>query len=108
MDELDILITKKQSIIYNLFEWPTRKGAQLIVIGISNTMNLPELLTNRIKSRMGHTRIIFKPYENKQLEKIVESRLSGLTIFDISAIRYSAWKVGLVSGDSRRVLELCR
>jgi Cdc6-like AAA superfamily ATPase len=33
MDELDFLVTRKQSVLYNLFDWPTRRHARLIVIG---------------------------------------------------------------------------
>lgn len=37
VDEIDVLMTKDQSVLYNLFEWPTAPGARLAVIGISNT-----------------------------------------------------------------------
>lgn len=53
VDELDQLITKNERVLYNLFEWPSRKGSKLIVIGIANTMDLPERLSSRIGSRMG-------------------------------------------------------
>ena len=33
VDELDFLVTRKQSVLYNLFDWPTRRHARLIVIG---------------------------------------------------------------------------
>ncbi len=42
MDELDLLVTRKQDVIYNLFDWSTRKNSQLVVIGIANTMDLPQ------------------------------------------------------------------
>lgn len=35
-------------VLYNLFEWPLRRGAQLAVIGVANTMDLPERLLPRI------------------------------------------------------------
>ena len=35
-------------VLYNLFEWPTRPGARLAVIGIANTLDLPERLLPRI------------------------------------------------------------
>ena len=35
-------------VLYNLFEWPTRPGAALAVLGIANTLDLPERLLPRI------------------------------------------------------------
>ena len=40
-------------VLYNLFEWPVRKGSRLAVIGVANTMDLPERLLPRIASRLG-------------------------------------------------------
>ena len=40
-------------VLYNLFEWPMRKGSRLAVIGVANTMDLPERLLPRIASRLG-------------------------------------------------------
>ena len=41
IDELDLLWNRKQSVLYNIFEWPTNKYAKLIVLAIANTMDLP-------------------------------------------------------------------
>lgn len=109
MDELDQLVTKKQTVIYNFFDWPNRKQSNLIVIAIANTMDLPErLLSQRISSRLGLTRITFEPYNQDQLIQIVHSRLKGSAAMDADAIELCARKVGAVSGDARRVLEICR
>jgi origin recognition complex subunit 1 len=40
LDEIDYLITEKQSILYNLFDWPKRAqansvGKRLVVVGVS-------------------------------------------------------------------------
>jgi len=51
--QLDLLWTKKQSVIYNIFDWPTRRDAQLIVVAIANTMDLPErMMISRVASRL--------------------------------------------------------
>ena len=88
VDELDYLVTRKQTVrvvaarssaghkwsspcvdvlrawqvLYNLFEWPTRRNSRLIVVGIANTMDLPERLLPKIHSRLGLGRIVFAPY----------------------------------------------
>ena len=49
LDELDYLINKRQSLVYNFFEWPSLPNSRLIVIAIANTMDLPErLLSNKV------------------------------------------------------------
>ncbi|XP_010783335.1 origin recognition complex subunit 1-like, partial [Notothenia coriiceps] len=53
VDELDLLWTRKQNVMYNLFDWPTRRHARLVVLTIANTMDLPErIMINRVASRL--------------------------------------------------------
>ncbi|KAJ2390969.1 Origin recognition complex, subunit 1, partial [Coemansia sp. RSA 2559] len=87
MDELDLLVTKSQSIMYNFFDWPHRPHAKLVVVAIANTMDLPErMLHHKVSSRLGLTRINFQPYSYHQLMTIVQSRLEGCMAFDSDAI----------------------
>jgi len=54
MDELDQLVTKNQSVMYNFFNWPGLRHSKLIVLAVANTMDLPErTLSNKISSRLG-------------------------------------------------------
>ena len=41
VDELDMLWNRKQTVLYNIFEWPVNKSAKLVVLAIANTMDLP-------------------------------------------------------------------
>ena len=110
LDELDYLVTRKQSVIYNLFEWAARPDSALIVTGISNTMDLPERLLPRVESRLNIRRVAFNPYSFPQIVTIIEDRLGGLTAFDPSdgGLELCARRVASVSGDVRRALEICR
>ncbi|KAI9034392.1 P-loop containing nucleoside triphosphate hydrolase protein [Hyaloraphidium curvatum] len=109
MDELDLMVTQKHTVMYNFFEWPTREQSQLIVIAIANTMDLPErMLNNRVASRLAMKRITFQPYTVPQLKTIIRSRLDGVELFEDSAIEFCARKVASVSGDARRALDICR
>jgi origin recognition complex subunit 1 len=117
MDELDLLVTKRQSVVYNFFEWPHLKHSRLIVIAIANTMDLPErALSNKVSSRLGcshfiivgRDRLVFNPYKFDQLETIVNSRVKDLNCFHKDAIILCARKVASVSGDARRCLDICR
>lgn len=54
MDELDQLVTTKQDVVYNFFNWPTLVGSKLVVIAVANTMDLPErVMSGRVRSRLG-------------------------------------------------------
>jgi origin recognition complex subunit 1 len=69
-------------------------------------------------SFIGMIRINFQPYTTLQLEKIVQARLlsakEGLEneqVQDVIApdgIKFAAMKVSSISGDARRVLDICR
>ncbi|KAF7648089.1 hypothetical protein LDENG_00162130 [Lucifuga dentata] len=109
VDELDLLWTRKQNVMYNLFDWPTRRHARLVVLTIANTMDLPErIMMNRVASRLGLTRMSFQPYSFKQLQQIVASRLSKLKAFEDDALQLVSRKVAALSGDARRCLDICR
>ncbi|XP_033097061.1 origin recognition complex subunit 1-like isoform X2 [Anneissia japonica] len=109
VDELDLLWTRRQNVLYNIFDWPTRRHAKLVVIAIANTMDLPErIMMNRVASRLGLTRMTFQPYTFRQLHSIVMSRMKNLKAFDEDAIQLAARKVAALSGDARRALDICR
>jgi origin recognition complex subunit 1 len=108
LDEMDSLINRTQTVLYNLFDWPSRPGSRLSIIGVANTMDLPERLHPRIGSRLAGTRLVFHPYQRAQLETIMQSRLQDCGVFDANAIGLVTRKVANCSGDVRRCLELCR
>ncbi len=41
VDELDLLWNRKQSVLYNIFEWPNSVHSKLVILAIANTMDLP-------------------------------------------------------------------
>ncbi|KAF7424044.1 Origin recognition complex, subunit 1 [Pleurotus ostreatus] len=128
MDELDQLVTTKQDVVYNFFNWPTLVGSKLVVLAVANTMDLPErVMSGRVRSRLGMVRINFTPYDKLQLSEIVNARLAAaqlasndggdkdgdqtrttVEVMKPDAIKYAAMKVSSISGDARRVLDICR
>ncbi|NXT02042.1 ORC1 protein, partial [Jacana jacana] len=109
VDELDLLWTRKQNVMYNLFDWPTQKHSKLIILAIANTMDLPErIMMNRVASRLGLTRMSFQPYTYRQLQQIISSRLNSVKAFEEDAIQLVSRKVAALSGDARRCLDICR
>ncbi|VEL34382.1 unnamed protein product [Protopolystoma xenopodis] len=78
IDELDLLCSRRQDVLYSLFDWPTRPRGRrsLVCLAIANTMDLPErMLHHRVASRLGLTRLPFVPYSHEQLASIVRVRL---------------------------------
>jgi Cdc6-like AAA superfamily ATPase len=61
--QLDLLWTRRQDVVYNLLDWPTKSASRLIVLAIANTMDLPErLLMGRVTSRLvSCDLILFRP-----------------------------------------------
>jgi origin recognition complex subunit 1 len=116
--------------LYNLFNWPTLPNSRLIVIAIANTMNLADMLPNKIQSRVGKihplpqmplwscfcrlisglTRVNFEPYTAAQLIQIIESRLKDVpgSIVEKDAIRLCATRIANNTGDARKALDVCR
>lgn len=71
------------------------------------------------KYSLGMVRINFRPYTTPQLEKIVQARLASANATQASTtespaviapdgIKFAAMKVSSISGDARRVLDICR
>ncbi|KAK7460371.1 Origin recognition complex, subunit 1 [Stygiomarasmius scandens] len=119
MDELDQLVTTKQDVVYNFFNWPTLAGSKLVVIAVANTMDLPErVMSGRVRSRLGMIRKNFLPYKTPQLEEIVTTRLKSVKeslsdnqqkdVVAPDGIRFAAMKIASISGDARRMLDVCR
>ncbi|KCZ78231.1 hypothetical protein H311_00742 [Anncaliia algerae PRA109] len=98
LDEIDLLVTKKQSILYNLFELPYLKGVSLLLFTIANTMNLSEIsFENKVKSRMGSRRINFNAYTFDELMLITKSN---------KELALAAKRVSALGGDCRKMKEI--
>lgn len=108
VDELDYMMTKDQTVLYNFFDWPGR-SKKLTVVGIANTMDLPERLEPKVRSRLGPERLVFHPYTVQDVQAILEDRLGDLVdvVFDKKAMEMAARKVAAYSGDVRRALQIC-
>jgi Cdc6-like AAA superfamily ATPase len=129
-DEIDLLVNKNQTVLYNLFEWSTRRSARasrLSIIGISNTLDLPQMLQQRVASRMTKENVLFKPYEREQLIEILRARLDAAgeaaeeeredggfatareVLVAPDAVELCAARVASYSfGDARKALMICR
>ena len=37
-------------VLYNLFEWARMRHARIVIVGVANTMDLPERLTPKVRN----------------------------------------------------------
>jgi origin recognition complex subunit 1 len=105
---MDFMLSGKNTVLYNLLEWQSLKGAKLVLIGVANIMDLPERLAPKIRSRFGVHRIAFRAYNSCQLEQIIRQRLQSLQVFEQDAIELYSKSLAHQSGDVRRALMVCK
>ena len=110
VDELDVLVTQTQSVLYNIFDWPTLPKRAIL---LSLVLRIPWIYRRRllpkIASRLGSGRVTFNPYNTSELIKIIEARLrstgdySGDGKYDAitqNAVQLASMKVAQISGDA--------
>uniref|UniRef100_A0AC35TQY9 Origin recognition complex subunit 1 n=1 Tax=Rhabditophanes sp. KR3021 TaxID=114890 RepID=A0AC35TQY9_9BILA len=109
VDELDLLITKRHDIMYDIFNWTTCIDARVSVISIANALDLPErILSQRVTSRIGTNRISFQPYDHHQISKIINYRLKGFHCIENKAIDLASRKIAALNGDLRKAIGIIR
>ncbi|PRQ73649.1 hypothetical protein AAT19DRAFT_15216 [Rhodotorula toruloides] len=120
VDELDQMLTKRQDVLYNFFNWPHIPHSRLVVLAVAHPMDLPEReLSGKIRSRLGTNRIPFQPYTWTELKRILEARLAlvdpssaakskSTPFFDDVALQKIAKSVAGISGDARKALDVAR
>lgn len=108
LDEIDALLTTKQSELYNIFNWTTYNNSGLIIVTISNNLDLPDHFIPKIRSRSGNNRLVFQPYKFEQLLKILRHKISNINQYHEDALNFCCKKVAALNGDLRRIIQTCR
>lgn len=126
LDELDALWvgTRNITVLHTLMEWMARPKSRLLVIGISNTINLTQRLKDqsaKTGSRIGAGAIHpveFAAYTSGDIINILVARLKSaksenegeeeeeVPLFDLDAINLCAVKTASDRGDIRRALQV--
>lgn len=96
LDEIDLLITKSQSVLYNMYSMPFYENVSVLLITISNSFSMD--LDAKIISRIGNNKITFKPYGSDQLIEILGN--------EGNSTNYIARRIGAVSGDARKAIRI--
>eukprot|EP00980_Cylindrotheca_fusiformis_P003743 scaffold831_cov109-Cylindrotheca_fusiformis.AAC.5 len=118
LDEIDYLITEKQTVLYDFFDWPKQawelpNARRLVVVGISNTLNLADQLLPSVQSRLGaENKCLFQSYNLKDTIAILKTKLKEaspeIKIFEDDAILLASKKTAGLSGDIRKAFQICR
>src|SRR5579862_775042 len=116
LDEMDHLVTKNQDVMYKLVDYANRANSKLVLVGIANSLNLPDRFLPRLKGKdVEAKRLSFNPYTTENIIEIISTRLQSLDpdsttlpLMDPKAIELCARKVSAASGDLRMALDICR
>lgn len=102
IDEIDLLSSKNEKILYNLFELPFFGSSKVFMIVISNTL---KKLETKVESRIGKNRMEFVPYKSQQITSILENE-DDLKFADKKSIDFVAKKIASSTGDIRKAKEI--
>lgn len=86
LDEIDQLDSRKQSVLYTIFEWPSAPNSKLVLIGIANALDLTDRILPRLQARLDlRPRLLhFAPYTKLEIINILTERLKQVSHrFDI-------------------------
>lgn len=113
LDEIDQLDSRKQSVLYTIFEWPIKEGHKIVLIGIANALDFTDRTLPRLQSHLTvkPKLMYFAPYNKQQIVDIFTERLKSSDVSDVfppAALQMLAAKVAAVSGDVRRALDISR
>lgn len=109
VDEMDMLATRSNRVLFDVFHWPTRPGSRVAVIGIANTADLLHRAVPQLAGAIPESRrMIFNPYSLEQLETIARSRVGRLGVFDEAAIKLACMRISNKAGDVRSLLSVLR
>ncbi|XP_075991773.1 uncharacterized protein LOC142987106 [Anticarsia gemmatalis] len=113
LDEIDQLDSKRQSVLYTIFEWPAMANSRIVLIGIANALDLTERTLPRLQARcsLRPNTLHFAPYTKEQIINIFTTVLASedkSNLFSPVALQMLAAKIAAISGDMRRALDIGR
>lgn len=129
LDEIDSLITRDQDVLYKIFEWASLPNSRLVLIGISNALDLTDRVLPRLRAKSCEPQLLnFNPYQVSEISSIIKDRLFSLVedpenpfgpapkpaegaappLVQPLAIEFCARKVASSMGDLRTALDVCR
>ena len=113
LDEIDRILQKNGDDIFYFLTTMNEvlKNSKVSIIGVTNNTKFTELLTPKIKSRLGEEKVVFPQYNPDQLQDILKKRAEMAFepgIIEDGVIPYCAAISAQDSGDARKALDLLR
>lgn len=109
LDEIDSLVTADQGVLSELFMLTAATGSRLILMGISNSIDLTERTLPHLSKLGVHVGLTpFTAYSSQSLLALLLQRLSKLPgdVFQPAALDFASRKIGSNSGDLRQLLQV--
>ncbi|CAG0896228.1 unnamed protein product [Darwinula stevensoni] len=114
LDEVDQLSSRRQEILYRIFQWPLLPSSRLILIGVANALDLTDRMLPWLQGCVAARPQLFhfKSYSKDQILDILRARLDqagdSQNVFHPLALRFLASKIAGRAGDIRMALDVCR
>lgn len=107
VDEIDALISKQQTVVYELLGLTQNPKSKFIAIIVSNLLNFEVQLEKKNLKILEKNEIRFLPYKDHELVNIINNRVGDLEIFEKRAIELCSKRIAFQRGDARKALEGC-
>jgi len=113
LDEIDKILQKNGDDIFYFLTTINEilKNSKVSIIGVTNNAKFIELISPKIKSRLGEEKVIFPPYKVNQLHDILEKRAElafDEGVLEKGVIAHCAALSAQDSGDARKAIDLLR
>lgn len=108
VDEVDYIVTKRQKVLFTIFDWPQRQTSKLIVVIVSNTMDLPSKMKASCVSRLAFGSLVFHPYRYQQILDVIKAKMGAESTIDEVSLQLCARRVTNYNGDMRKALQICK
>lgn len=113
LDEIDRLVKRSgDGVLYTLSQMNQElKDSRVGIVGISNDLTFTDGLDPRIRSRLSEEKVLFPPYNARQLRDILQDRVNEVFapgVVSPGVIDRCATYAAQENGDARRALALLR
>ena len=72
---MDQLNSKNEKVLYDLFDLASGESSRLVILGISNGLDLLERVLPNLKKKSKPEKMNFKPYSHSQITELIKVSL---------------------------------
>jgi cell division control protein 6 len=105
VDEMDKLARAGAKELQQLFQWAHTAKSRLILIGIANSIDLPQTIAGLQQHDIAPVQVVFTAYTKSEIESILSARVGSAV--QQRALELCAKKVSNAGGDARCALMQC-